>query len=90
MLNVPERTERTLSLPRLLPQDEKLLAAVANCQREFELARSALEEFRDHWFREDPPRRGDAREAAMRLEGAAVRLRNSARDLLHLTDPTPP
>ena len=89
MLNAPDSLASRRPLPRLLPKDGKILLAVADCQRDLEGAREYLEGFRQRWFQEDPPDRRDARKAALELESAAVRLRNSARNLLYLTDPRP-
>lgn len=89
MLNAPDTVASLRPLPRLLPKDDKLLLALADCQRDLGNAQAALLQFHENWFQKDPPQRGDARDAAAELESAAVNLRNSARNLLYLTDPNP-
>jgi hypothetical protein len=63
--------------------------AVAECRRDIEEAAAALEKFKADWFRENPPRPGEAREDASGIELAAMQLQRAARDLLRLTSPTP-
>lgn len=88
MLETSQEWEERRRLPRLLPKDDKIHYALADCQRDLESARSQLLAFRERWFVADPPQREEARAASLELTEAAVRLRNSARELARLARPT--
>lgn len=80
-------TER--SIPRLLPKDDEIHYAVADCQRDLETAAGLLQSFRDRWFNADPPQHDIARITAVELADMAAKLRASVHELVCQTDPSP-
>jgi hypothetical protein len=73
--------------PSLPPDLDRVRVAMSACRHHIDEASASLDKFRADWFREDPPRTGEAREDASGVELAALQLVESARTLLRLTEP---
>ena len=85
----PDIAVQRKRVPRLLPKDDKVLEAIADCRRQLESAADLLNEFEREWFNEGEPNREAARAVGTRLVNRAHSMRNAANNLLYLTDPGP-
>jgi hypothetical protein len=72
-----------------VPETDPIRAAVNACQRELQAAADAVSKFRADWFRENPPRSGEAREDVSQIQLAAVRLQRAASALQASVAPRP-
>ena len=89
MLDDPDIADQRKRVPRLLPKDDKVLGAIADCRRQLEAAAEILNEFEREWFNEGEPNREPARAAGTRFVSLTHSMRNAGNNLLYLTDPEP-
>jgi hypothetical protein len=89
VLDPPREVPAERNPARLFSKDDGRLLALISCRRDLDEARAAIERFHSLWFVHDPPNKDGAREAAAELRDTALRLRNSALNLLYLTRANP-